>query len=260
VFTNGTLFNKYYYRQVIETTDKNSKMIECYMRLRPADIHSLSFRPLYFINDAYYRLYEVVDHNYIDTTLCRFLKINEATPIVNQTTTTRGGGGVILGTTDRKPTISDIPNWGGVIGSPATGGGVGGQGERIIATGTTTYGYTDGISASNVLQGGLSRSEIIKDNTISLGFQSLSIASGMTTLTGQEGSPLYIFADSVDGAVLITLQDYEVCDGQVVIVKKTDAANTVQVYDHTDLSIKTWSTDNQTERFFLTKTGVQIIT
>ena len=257
VLTNGTLFNKYYYRQIVETTDKNSKMIECYMRLRPADIHNLSFRPLYFIKDAYYRLYEVVDHDYKDTTLCRFLKINEATPISNQTTTSNGGSGIILGTSERIPTKAGVPtdsiddrfrsvppiNGGGVIGD-----GVIPQESRSV------------ISASNVLIGGLFKSEVIKDNTINLGFNYTTVASGTTTLSGFEGSPVYIFADTSTGDALIYLPDFTVYEGCVFIIKKTDALNSVQVYDHNDLSIKTWTTLDQTERFFLTYDGVEIIT
>lgn len=232
-FTNGTLFNKYYYRQIVETTDKNSKMIECYMRLRPSDVHNLSFRPLYFIRDAYYRLYEMVDHNYEDTTLCKFLKINEATPISNATTTTRGGRGVIIGTTEKTPTkyipidtgigdkfrggLKDITSGGGV-----TGGGV------------IKEGFVVNVSGNNVLTGGLYKGEVIKDNIIALGFNHDSVASGDTYVTGMEGSPYYLIVDTSLGNATIHLPDETIYKGNVIYIMKTNSANTITINDSLD--------------------------
>ena len=232
-FTNGTLFNKYYYRQIVETTDKNSKMIECYMRLRPSDVHNLSFRPLYFIRDAYYRLYEMVDHNYEDTTLCKFLKINEATPISNATTTTRGGRGVIIGTTEKTPTkyipidtgigdkfrggLKDITSGGGV-----TGGGV------------IKEGFVVNVSGNNVLTGGLYNQEIIRDNTVALGFNHDSVASGDTYVTGMEGSPYYLIVDTSLGNATIHLPDETIYKGNVIYIMKTNSANTITINDSLD--------------------------
>jgi len=232
-FTNGTLFNKYYYRQIVETTDKNSKMIECYMRLRPSDVHNLSFRPLYFIRDAYYRLYEMVDHNYEDTTLCKFLKINEATPISNATTTTRGGRGVIIGTTEKTPTkyipidtgigdkfrggLKDITSGGGV-----TGGGV------------IKEGFVVNVSGNNVLTGGLYKGEVIKDNIIALGFNYDSVASGDTYVTGMEGSPYYLIVDTSLGNATIHLPDETIYKGNVIYIMKTNLANTITINDSLD--------------------------
>lgn len=232
-FTNGTLFNKYYYRQIVETTDKNSKMIECYMRLRPSDVHNLSFRPLYFIRDAYYRLYEMVDHNYEDTTLCKFLKINEATPISNATTTTRGGRGVITGTTEKTPTkyipidtgigdkfrggLKDITSGGGV-----TGGGV------------IKEGFVVNVSGNNVLTGGLYNQEIIRDNTVALGFNHDSVASGDVYVTGMEGSPYYLIVDTSLGNATIHLPDESIYKGNVIYIMKTNSANTITINDSLD--------------------------
>lgn len=258
-FTNGTLFNKYYYRQIVETTDKNSKMIECYMRLRPSDVHNLSFRPLYFIRDAYYRLYEVVDHNYEDTTLCRFLKINEATPISNARTTTRGGKGVIIGTTEKTPTkyipidtgigdkfrggLKDVTSGGGV-----TGGGV------------IKEGFVVNVSGNNVLTGGLYSGEVIKDNIVALGFNYEAVASGDTYVTGMEGSPYYLLCDTTLGDINVHLPDNTIYKGNVIYIFKEPSANHVYIYDSTDTLFHTITSSGVTHKILYTENGLILLT
>ena len=257
-FTNGTLFNKYYYRQIVETTDKNSKMIECYMRLRPSDVHSLSFRPLYFIRDAYYRLYEMVDHNYQDTTLCRFLKINEATPISNARTTTRGGRGVITGTTEKTPTkyipidtgIGD--KFRGGLKDVTSGGGV-------LGGGVIKEGFVVNVSGNNVLTGGLYNQEIIRDNTVALGFNHDSVASGDVYVTGMEGSPYYLMVDTSLGNTTIHLPDETLYQGNVIYIKKTASANSVYINDSLDSLFTTLTTLDSTSNILYTKDGLIII-
>jgi hypothetical protein len=233
-FTNGTLFNRYYYRQITETTDRNSKIIECYMRLRPSDIHNVSFRPLYFINNAYYRLYEIIDHNYEQTTLCRFLKINEASPITNSLVKTRGARITTTGTKDKTP-YKDGSNQSNPIkngyGLWKTGGGV------VIADGVLTNGFTKGIAGSNVLQGGLATSEIVRDNIIDLGFNYLNSVTSNYTITGMEGSPLYIIVDTSAGNVTITLPEEVANDGKVYYIYKSVVAHKVIVNKH-DATLK----------------------
>ena len=258
-FTNGTLFNKYYYRQIVETTDKNSKMIECYMRLRPSDVHNLSFRPLYFIRDAYYRLYEMVDHNYEDTTLCRFLKINEATPISNASTTTRGGRGVIIGTTEKTPTkyipidtgIGD--KWRGGLKDVTSGGGVTGGG-------VIKEGFVVNISGNNVLTGGLYTGEVIRDNTVALGFNHDSVASGDTYVTGMEGSPYYLLCDTTLGDINVHLPDETLYPGNIIYIYKSPSANHVYVYDSTDALFHTITASNKTHEILYTINGLILLT
>jgi len=251
-FTTGTLFNRYYYRQIAETTSLNSKMVECYIRLRPSDIHNLSFRPLYFIDNAYYRLYEVVDHNYTDTTLCRFLKIDVATPITNEIITSRGGRKTF--TTNPTGPAEKAPSPDGKGG----GGGETKQGFRLnpnIGIGTTGNPNTQ-IAGNNILQSGISRGYVIKDNLIDLGFQYMNVTSGATTLTGQEGSPLYVIADTTDGNVLLYLPDETLYAGSVIHTKKTVAGNQLQIYSSGDVLQETCSSINEVHFFLLTTDGI----
>lgn len=252
--TSSTLFNKYYYRQVFEMNDKNSKMVECYMRLRPDDIHNLSFRPLYFIKNAYYRLYEVVDHNYSDTTLCRFLKINVVNPINNTVVTTKGGRGVFGTLSDKLPTKA----------SPTEGQSAGGFGTPVgsinggVVMGGDTSGerVNKGLLGTGILQAGTTQSVITKDDVIDFGFQYMNIASGNTTLDGSEGSPVYIIADTTTGDALLYLPDYTTNFGKAYFTIKTVSGNQLQVYDHTDTLVHTCTSSNESHQFFLTETGV----
>jgi hypothetical protein len=224
------------------------------MRLRPDDIHNLSFRPLYFIKNAYYRLYEVVDHNYSDTTLCRFLKINVVNPINNTVVTTKGGRGVFGTLSDKLPTKA----------SPTEGQGAGGFGTPVgsinggVVMGGDTSGerVSKGLLGTGILQAGTSQSVITKDDVIDFGFQYINIASGSTILDGSEGSPLYIIADTSTGNVLLTLPDHTTNFGKAYFTIKTSASHQLQVYDYTDLLIHTCTSANESHQFFLTETEV----
>lgn len=253
--TTSTLFNKFYYRQMVELNDRNSKVIECYMRLLPEDVHNLSFRPLYFINDAYYRLYKVTDHKYDgQTTLCTFLKINVASPVTQGIVTTRGGFN-LDDLDDKLPTIED-PTRGeslkdkfdnpveeGEMPPPMTGSG----GGRL----------TDGNFGTNVLQGGTSKGVILKNDIISFGFNYMNIASGSTTLNGQEGSPMYVIADTDDGNALLILPDYTEFFGMSYFVKKNSNPNQFTITDHLD-SVVVTITDGTTYQILLTETGAEL--
>ena len=77
-YTDGNLYNLYWRRWINEITDKNSKIITCHLKLNALDYSNLSFRKLYFIKDAVYRLLEVSDYDALggSTTSCKFLKWN----------------------------------------------------------------------------------------------------------------------------------------------------------------------------------------
>lgn len=91
---NGTLYDKYHYRQWNEIGDRDSKYVECYIKLKPYDITTLDFRKIYWIDKAGYRLLEVSDYlpNGESTTLCKFLKLNLVDALVVSVDTTLGDG------------------------------------------------------------------------------------------------------------------------------------------------------------------------
>lgn len=255
--TSSTLFNKYYYRQIFEMNDKNSKMVECYMRLRPSDIHNLSFRPLYFIKNAYYRLYEVVDHKYDDTTLCRFLKINVVNPIGNATYTTKGGRGVFGTLSDKLPTKAS-PTEGesaGGFGTP-----VGTQNGGVVMGGDTSGERVNkGLLGTGILQAGTAQNVITKDNIIDFGFNYSQVASGSVEIYGDEGSPYYLVADTSTGDTLVYLPDHADTLGKIYYITKADSgANKVYVYDYLDALVHTISTTG-THKFIMLDTGVRLL-
>lgn len=100
--TDNNAFNQFHRTQWEEIGHRDSKLIEAYFELNADDICHLSFRPLYWIEKAYYRLLEVQDYNPDgkSTTLCRFLKLNIYTPAAPVVTTMEGGNGQGGGTGD----------------------------------------------------------------------------------------------------------------------------------------------------------------
>lgn len=75
-YPNRNLFNLYYYRHMVELTNKDSRVFEGYFAISKKDWTQLSFRKKYWFKDAYWRLVSAMDY---DTqgeklTLCRFLK------------------------------------------------------------------------------------------------------------------------------------------------------------------------------------------
>lgn len=91
-YTDNNLYNAYWKRYISEITDRNSKLVTCYMYLK-AVYSSLSFRKSYYIKDAYYRLLEVSDYGVdgVDTAKCTFLKIQESPSFTPTPQTWRGG-------------------------------------------------------------------------------------------------------------------------------------------------------------------------
>lgn len=78
-YTNNTLYNKFYKSLIDEISDKDSKIVNCYMRLTPEDMEFLSFRKVYAVKGYYYRLQKIEDYNPINNGLTKveFLKIKD---------------------------------------------------------------------------------------------------------------------------------------------------------------------------------------
>jgi len=98
-YTDNNLFNKYWKKYINELTHKNSKFMECHVYLPPSEYYKLSFRKTYFINEAYYRLLEVSDHDVEakETTLCKFVKLHPGTIFEATQVSIFGGGGQFPG-------------------------------------------------------------------------------------------------------------------------------------------------------------------
>ena len=108
--TINNLYKRYWEKYIKEITDKDSKIIECYMYFNNVELQNLSFRNLYKIDRQYYRLYKVeTDLNSNEPAKCQFLKLkNINVPLADQVLI-NGGSQTIEG--ERyTPIISQTPN------------------------------------------------------------------------------------------------------------------------------------------------------
>ena len=98
-YTNANLVNKYWKKQIDETTDRNSKLVTAYFNLHPLDILSLDFSKLYYFDKQYFRLNRVIDYNPTQPQLtkCEFLKLIGGVPFSGTSTNVDGEKG------DNKP-------------------------------------------------------------------------------------------------------------------------------------------------------------
>ena len=108
--TINNLYKRYWEKYIKEITDKDSKIIDCYMYFNNVELQNLSFRNLYKIDRQYYRLYKVeTDLNSNEPAKCQFLKLkNINVPLADQVLI-NGGSETITG--ERyTPIISQTPN------------------------------------------------------------------------------------------------------------------------------------------------------
>jgi len=94
-YPNTNCYNFFWKRYIDEITDKNSKILECYLALRPYDYNELSFRKNYYIDGSYWRLLSVVDYDATSgqTTKCSFLKVEPKSAFVGDIKPVYGGTG-----------------------------------------------------------------------------------------------------------------------------------------------------------------------
>ena len=92
-YSNNNCYNVYWRKYIEEITDKNSKILECNLALRPYDYNELSFRKSYYIDGSYWRLLKVQDFDAMskDTTKCMFLKVDPKDSFVPEVKPVRGG-------------------------------------------------------------------------------------------------------------------------------------------------------------------------
>ena len=167
-YTNNNLYNAYWSNYITETTDKNSKVITCYLDLREK-YRTLSFQKTYYIKDAYYILLEVIDHavNGEETTKCRFLKVNSSAAFSATSQVWRGG-------TKLFPTDEKFPNI--QVDTFKGGGGVQAGNGTTMGNGNTGGG--------GVLVGDDNKSAFIFKNVNNFGGDGNKIAADKITMIG----------------------------------------------------------------------------
>ena len=106
-YPNTNCYNFFWSKYINEITDKNSKILECYLSLKPYDYNELSFRKSYYIDGNYWRLLKVNDFDAVgeDTTKCLFLLTEPKDAFVGEIKPVRGGEGTY--DTDEKVPILD---------------------------------------------------------------------------------------------------------------------------------------------------------
>jgi len=80
-YPTANLFNGFWSDYVAEITDKDSKLLTCYVYLKITDIYGLDFSKLIYIDGALWRLNRVIDYNPTnpESTKCEFLRVIELT-------------------------------------------------------------------------------------------------------------------------------------------------------------------------------------
>jgi hypothetical protein len=95
-YTNNNLFNIYHLKGLQEITNANSKLVTFFVKLSEVSINKLSFRNIYFIENQYYRLYELnYDSNSDEPAEITFLKLEVAPTFTGVTEPINGGIGDI---------------------------------------------------------------------------------------------------------------------------------------------------------------------
>jgi hypothetical protein len=94
-YPNSNCFNLFWGNNIREITDKDSKLLECYIALRPIDYHNFTFRKRYYIDGSYWRLLKIEDYDVTSgqTTKCIFIKVVAQTAFVGTVDAAEGGIG-----------------------------------------------------------------------------------------------------------------------------------------------------------------------
>ena len=95
-YPNNNCYNLFWKNYIEEITSKDSKLLTCYISLRPTDYADYNFTQSYYIDGQYFRLIKIVDYdpNSNNTTKCIFLKQAKVAAFVATTKDVLGGTGV----------------------------------------------------------------------------------------------------------------------------------------------------------------------
>lgn len=96
-YTANNLFHTYYENYINDITNKDSKIVRAYFRLRPLDVAQIDFSYLYYFMGQYFRLNRMIDHEVGTETLtqCEFIKA----PLGQTEAAPTGIGVMIIGST-----------------------------------------------------------------------------------------------------------------------------------------------------------------
>ena len=161
-YPNSNCYNVFWSEYIQEITDKDSRLMECYVALRPIDYANLSFRYKYYIDGSFWRLLKVADYdaNSNQTTKCIFLKAEPQAAFSGDTSEIFGGEGTFANN-------ENYPDFGGAI---RPNGSFGNAQDSMI--------YGDNVKSSK-------RSIVVSNNLISgAGLSNITaLASDGSTIT-----------------------------------------------------------------------------
>ncbi|MDB4414560.1 hypothetical protein N9265_00855 [bacterium] len=174
-YPNTNCYNFFWSKYINEITDKNSKILECYLSLRPYDYNELSFRKSYYIDGNYWRLLKVTDFDAVGeaTTKCTFLLTEPKDAFVGEIKPVRGGQGTY--DTDEKIPIGDTlvrpnRNSGQSYDTLQFGENVKGGKRSLIASDNVAQSF----NAVNALVVGSDNAQINADNVTMINSPSIS--------------------------------------------------------------------------------------
>jgi len=205
-YTNDNVYNRYHAKFLTEITDRNSKLVTLYVRLRPLDINRLSFRDLIFIDQHYYRLQKVLDYNPIAETVTKveLLKIKGApsfTPYSKTLTFTYGeqfdngdtvptaGGNIGVGDV-LDTSINTSTGMNNYVSRTSTGVSVSGSHIRV-GNNCTNISVSD--SSGVVIMGNLDNVCVINTNDITVTESDVTYMNGLRV---QGSTDTHIFTTS----------------------------------------------------------------
>ena len=93
-WTTGNLFNTFHRNQLLDTIDRDAKLVTAYFYLKPSDIKNLDFRKQIFVDGSYYRLNKITDYNGATPGLTKveLIRFNSERPPFVPTTKPSNGG------------------------------------------------------------------------------------------------------------------------------------------------------------------------
>jgi hypothetical protein len=238
--TNGDLWSRYHRKQWTEIGDRDSKLVECYIKLNAYDISTISFRQSYWIQNAAYRLLEVQDYspNGEATTKCIFLKLNDAETLTPSTSSTIGN------------------NNGGNTGN---GGGTGGDytgGD--LGNGMNVQQVTNGLwqgGAGNKIQNSVGVLVSGSNNSVGYGCFNIQIKGSNNTVYPGLSNVTLINCDGLE----ITESDVQYIDNIKVVVG-TPINGQVWTYNSTTNQIEFATSQFADLNLFFFKTASDIAT
>jgi hypothetical protein len=201
----------------------------------------MTFRKLYFINNAYYRLYEIEDYSPLneDTTKCVFLKLDTIPALPITSRNIYGGGGVSdIGDTFVGDRFADRVIASGNSVQSLDGGVVLGT-NNAVSNGLKSIiigGDTNQVTTSDALVWGLNN-QLVDQSGVHLGYNIIETDTDYT-MTGSEGAPLAIVVDTTSGAKIVKLKDTPENRGKVIWVSKVSSSHKIDVVDWNDILIE----------------------